>query len=117
MFYEFLDFVDVLDVDQQALDQAANMYAELRPRGLFPGELDTLIGATALVHRLPCVTNNTDHYQRFHDYFGLDVYNWMDSTPPPSSDETCAEKSEHNVPDDKEERSQNEDGKRENASK
>jgi len=79
IFYEFLDVIDVLDVDQQVLDQAATIYAELRPRGLFPGELDTLIGATALVHHLPCVTNNTEHYQRFHDYFGLEVYNWMDN--------------------------------------
>ena len=79
IFYEFLDVVEVLDVDQQVLDQAAEMYAKLRPRGLFPGELDTLIGATALVHQLPCVTNNTEHYQRFHDFFGLEVYNWMDS--------------------------------------
>jgi predicted nucleic acid-binding protein len=96
IFYEFLDVVDVLDLDQQVLDQAADIYAELRPRGLFPGELDTLIGATALVHHLPCVTNNTDHYQRFHDYFGLEVYNWMDSTPP-SSDSACEETSEQNM--------------------
>lgn len=107
IFYEFLDVVDVLDLDQQVLDQAADIYAELRPRGLFPGELDTLIGATALVHHLPCVTNNTDHYQRFHDYFGLEVYNWMDS-PPPSSDDACKETSEHDISGDKA-RLQNED--------
>ena len=43
-------------------------------------EFDTLIGATALVHHLPCVTNNIDHYQRFHEYFGLEIHNWMDAT-------------------------------------
>jgi predicted nucleic acid-binding protein len=78
VFYEFLDLVEVFEVDQDVLDQAADMYATLRPRGIFPGEFDALIGATALVHHLPCVTNNTAHYQRFHDHFGLEIHNWME---------------------------------------
>jgi tRNA(fMet)-specific endonuclease VapC len=78
VFYEFLDLVEVFEVDQEVLDRAADMYATLRPRGIFPGEFDALIGATALVHHLPCVTNNTAHYQRFHDHFGLEIHNWME---------------------------------------
>jgi len=77
VFQEFLELTEILEVDQQILDQAADIYAELRPRGVFPGEIDNLIGATALVHDLCLVTNNMAHYLPIHKFFGLRLDNWM----------------------------------------
>ncbi len=82
VFYEFLELTEMLELDQRVLDQAVDVYAELRPRGIFPGELDVLIGTTALVHGLPIITNNIDHYQPLHDYFGLTLDNWMEDISP-----------------------------------
>ncbi len=49
---------DVLYLDQPILDKAAEMYGVLKPKGIFPGEFDVLIAATALTHKMVVVTNN-----------------------------------------------------------
>lgn len=78
VFYEFLELIEMIELDQQIFEQAADIYATLRPKGIFPGEFDALIGATALVHGVPVITNNTDHFQPIHDEFGLSIDNWME---------------------------------------
>ena len=77
VFKEYLILTDVLYLDQLILDKAAEIYGVLKPKGIFPGEFDVLIGATALIHKMSVVTNNEDHYEGMKRHFSLDVQNWM----------------------------------------
>ncbi len=74
---DYLSLTNVLYLDQVTLDKAAKIYGVLKPKGIFPGEFDVLIGATALVHDLTVVTNNVSHYRGMQDHFELDVLSWM----------------------------------------
>lgn len=47
--------------------------ANLRQQGLLIEDFDLLIAATALVHNLILVTNNTKHHSRVP---GLGIENW-----------------------------------------
>lgn len=67
----------VLYLDQSILDKAAEIYGVLKPKGIFPGEFDVLIGAIALTHKMVVVTNNENHYEGMKRHFSLDVQNWM----------------------------------------
>ncbi|MEM7534758.1 MAG: type II toxin-antitoxin system VapC family toxin [Chloroflexota bacterium] len=78
-FHHFLRRVELLDVDKTILDKAAEIYAYMKPRGILPGEIDVIIGATAIVHDLWLITNNTSHYQPISDEFDLKLSNWMHS--------------------------------------
>lgn len=77
VFEEYLMLTDVLYLDQPILDKAAEIYGVLKPKGIFPGEFDVLIGATALTHKMVVVTNNENHYEGMKRHFSLDVRNWM----------------------------------------
>ena len=73
---EYLSLTEVLYVNQAILDKASEIYGVLKPKGMFPGEFDVLIGATALVHEMTVVSNNESHYQGMKEYFSLNVKNW-----------------------------------------
>jgi tRNA(fMet)-specific endonuclease VapC len=63
----------VLPLDWRALEQAAEIWAELSRKGELIGEVDILLAGTALAHRLAVVTHNTTHFQRIQ---GLLVLDW-----------------------------------------
>lgn len=69
VFKKYLMLTDVLYLDQPILDKAAEIYRVLKPKGIFPGEFDVLIGATALIHKMGVVTNNEDHYEGMKRHF------------------------------------------------
>ena len=68
---------DVLPLTDEMVVTAADIYARLHRAGQLIGDADTLIAATALVHGLTLVTNNTTHFQRVP---GLTLVNWRDAT-------------------------------------
>ncbi|MYA18898.1 MAG: type II toxin-antitoxin system VapC family toxin [Chloroflexi bacterium] len=60
----FLSGVDVVDLDEETCRIFARERARLRAAGNLIGDLDLLIGATALRHGLTILTNNRRHFDR-----------------------------------------------------
>lgn len=74
-FQKFVELNQVLPVNLAVANIAAKTYAELRKNNQVIGHNDVLIGATALVHDLTLVTNNTNHFSRIE---GLSLDNWTE---------------------------------------
>jgi len=74
VFQHFCANNTALPITEQVIDQAAEIWAELRKRGQLILDADILIAATALVNGYGLVTNNERHFKRVT---GLAVENWM----------------------------------------
>ena len=66
----FLGAVEVIPLDDEICRIFARERGRLRAVGAIIGDLDILIGATALRHDLTLLTNNRRHFQRIT---GLDI--------------------------------------------
>ena len=64
---------EIIELGDQIIVRAADIYADLYQRGLLILDADILIAATALENSLPIVTNNERHFNRIT---GLQVLNW-----------------------------------------
>lgn len=62
-----------IDLTDDIIDRAADIYADLYKRGLLILDADILIAATALENNLPIVTNNENYFNRIT---GLQILNW-----------------------------------------
>ena len=62
--YLILPFVEVLGVDQQVAEQAAQLHSLLISQNRDIGIKDVFIAATCLVHALPILTYNVSHFSR-----------------------------------------------------
>ena len=60
----FLQGVDLLDVDEEIARIFGRERRRLRVAGNLIGDMDLLIGATALRHGLTVLTNNRRHFER-----------------------------------------------------
>ena len=60
----FLSAVEVIPLDDEICRLFARERGRLRSAGAIIGDLDILIGATALRHDLTLLTNNRRHFQR-----------------------------------------------------
>ena len=60
----FLEAVDVVPLDDAACRVFGSERARLRERGSIIGDMDILIGATAISNNLALLTNNTQHFER-----------------------------------------------------
>lgn len=76
MLYTLFEKTEILYLEQGLLDKAADMYGILKTKGDLPGEIDLLLGATALWHDLGIVTNNIKHYQLIQRHFPLKIEDW-----------------------------------------
>ena len=65
---------EVLPVDDRVIVRAADIYADLRSRGLLIADADILIAATALEGGLVLATNNVGDFERIS---GLQIDNWL----------------------------------------
>lgn len=72
-FEQLCDLCQILPLDREALDSAADIYADLRQRAEPIGEVDVLIAGIAVAHGLGVVTRNAAHFQRVPH---LHVVNW-----------------------------------------
>ena len=63
----------VVEVDAPIWDNAAQLWAELRKRGVTIGDADILIASFCLVNGYTLVTNNTKH---FTGITGLNLEDW-----------------------------------------
>ena len=64
VFRQFLRGVEVLGLNRQIMQRFARIRGDLRRQGLLIGDLDILIGATALQYDLTLLTRNIAHFQR-----------------------------------------------------
>ena len=70
MLMNFLDVVDVIHLDYNICRIFAQQRGRLRAAGNLIGDMDILIGATALRHNLTLLSNNRRHFERLE---GLNV--------------------------------------------
>ncbi len=60
----FLEAVNVVPLDDEACRVFGAERARLREEGNLIGDMDILIGATAISNNLTLLTNNTQHFER-----------------------------------------------------
>ncbi|GHV18902.1 hypothetical protein AGMMS49959_02050 [Planctomycetales bacterium] len=72
-FHRLCGLLPVGKLDNDILDAAAEIYADLRKRGLAIGDADILIAAFCRKHKFTLVTNNRKH---FASIAGLPVRDW-----------------------------------------
>lgn len=61
---DFLRYVDVLPLNRSIMRRFGRIRGELRRQGQLIGDIDILIGLTAIYHNLTVVTRNTRHFRR-----------------------------------------------------
>ena len=64
---QFLDLFEVLPLNNEICELFGNERARLRSEGTLIGDLDLLIGCTALHHNLTILTNNIRHFNRIQN--------------------------------------------------
>ncbi len=57
----------ILNINDEIIIKASDIYADLHRRGQIIGDADILIAATAIVNNLTIVTNNENHFSRILD--------------------------------------------------
>ncbi|MCH8290959.1 type II toxin-antitoxin system VapC family toxin [Candidatus Poribacteria bacterium] len=72
-FYQLLQRITILWLNQDVADKASEIYSNLRRSGRTIPDTDVLIAATALAHNLILVTDDS-HFQRVED---ITVENWL----------------------------------------
>ena len=77
LFDQFCKANRVLELTDEIIVKAAEVYSGLYKRGELIGDADILIAASALIHDLVIVTNNEKHFRRIP---GLTVKNWFESS-------------------------------------
>ncbi|WP_199245083.1 type II toxin-antitoxin system VapC family toxin [[Phormidium] sp. ETS-05] len=75
-FDDFCSQNIILPITDETVVKAADIYADLRQRGVPIGDADILIAASALIRGWAVVTNNEAHFQRIPE---LQVINWLNS--------------------------------------
>lgn len=68
--------MEIYPLNKVIFDKASEIYVKLQSSGFPTGEFDILLAATALTHGFSFSTNNTKHYLKIQEYFGLDLCNW-----------------------------------------
>ncbi len=71
---EFIELVDVIDIDQQVALRFGELRARMFDAGTPMPDMDAVIAATALVHNLTLVTHNTADFQNVE---GLRIVDWL----------------------------------------
>ena len=65
----------ILPLDTEVLDEAADLYRQLRGRGELIEDADILVAASAVTHSCILVSRNTKHLSRIS---ALQLENWQD---------------------------------------
>lgn len=69
----FMEAVDVVPLDDAACRIFGDERARLRQAGNIIGDMDILIGATAISNDLTLLTNNRSHFQRLQDLIIISI--------------------------------------------
>jgi tRNA(fMet)-specific endonuclease VapC len=73
-FKEFLEFIDVFTIDDDVINIASDLYANLRKKGKTIGDADILIAAIVIKNNGILISNNIKHYE---DIEQLNLINWL----------------------------------------
>jgi tRNA(fMet)-specific endonuclease VapC len=73
LFYDLLKDISVIQLDDRAISIAADIYADLRKRGVTIGDADILIAAIVISNNGTLVSRNLKHYQYIKN---LDLLDW-----------------------------------------
>lgn len=73
LFEMLVDEHHILPLDTDVLDEAAQIYRNLREQGRLIEDADILVAAIARFHRAILVTRNVKHFARIEQ---LDIENW-----------------------------------------
>ena len=73
-FKEFLEDVIIFTIDDDVINIAADLYADLRKSGKTIGDADILIAAIVIKNNGILVSNNTKHYEGIEK---LKLVNWI----------------------------------------
>lgn len=72
-FEMFINDNNVIYISELSARNSANIYSELRERGITIGTSDTLIAGIAIENELTLITNNVKHFETVK---GLKIENW-----------------------------------------
>ena len=72
-FEEFVSNNNIIHISEDSARQSAEVYADLKLRGITIGTSDILIAGIALDNELTLITNNEKHYSPIR---GLKIENW-----------------------------------------
>ena len=73
-FQNFIEKCSLFNLTLASLEISAQIFGNLKQKGITIGTTDLLIAGIAIEHRFQLITNNEKH---FHAIEGLDVDNWM----------------------------------------
>ncbi|MDR0421588.1 MAG: type II toxin-antitoxin system VapC family toxin [Proteiniphilum sp.] len=73
-FREFLEDVVVFSIDDDVINIASDLYAQLRKKGKTIGDADIFIAAIVIKNNGTLISNNTKHYE---DIEQLNLINWL----------------------------------------
>ena len=74
LFLKFLETVPVFSFDNDAIELATDIYADLRRNGITIGDVDLIIASIVIKNNGKLITNNMKHYK---DIKNLDLINWL----------------------------------------
>jgi tRNA(fMet)-specific endonuclease VapC len=74
LFKEFLKKIAVYTIDDEIINIAAGIYADLRKNGKTVGDADILIAAIVISNKGILISNNIKHYE---DIKQLELNNWL----------------------------------------
>ena len=60
--------LETLPLDKAAIGEASRIYGELKRQGALVEDPDLLIASMCIVNKLPLVTGNSRHFERFRKY-------------------------------------------------
>jgi len=75
LFNKFLEMVPVFSIDNDTINFAADIYADLRKNGITISDADIIIASIIIKNNGKLVTNNTKHYC---DIKELKLINWLE---------------------------------------
>jgi tRNA(fMet)-specific endonuclease VapC len=75
MFREFMENINIFSFDNEIIELAANIYADLRSNGKTVGDADIIIAAIVISNNGKLVSNNTKHFINIKD---LQLINWLE---------------------------------------
>jgi tRNA(fMet)-specific endonuclease VapC len=71
---DFLEDVVIYTIDDDVINRASDLYADLRKKGKTIGDADIFIAAIVMRHDGTLISNNTKHYE---DIDHLKLMNWL----------------------------------------
>ncbi len=71
---QLLDLTETVEMDRNISEKAAELFTELRSKGITIDNEDLLIAATSIILNIPLLTANKKHFNYIED---LDIVSWF----------------------------------------